>query len=63
MMHVVNFGMYVTPCPHVALSWMEQSRHDNLVQLYRAEMNKGDLAAAAEVMGALDCSCGVRSHS
>ena len=58
-MHMVNFGQYITKCPHVALSWMEQGRHDNLVQLYRANMNKGDREAAAAVLGALDYACSV----
>lgn len=60
-MHMINFGMYGTTCPHVALSWMEQSRHDNLVQLYRANMNKGDREAANHVLAALDIRCSVRN--
>ncbi|KAK9868250.1 hypothetical protein WJX84_010877 [Apatococcus fuscideae] len=63
MMHMVNFGQDITKCPHVALSWMEQGRHDNLVQLYRANMNKGDREAAAAVLGALDYACSGPEHA
>ena len=62
-MHTINMCMCGTPCPHVALAWMEQSRHDNLVQLYRANMNKGDRAAAKEVLAALDIHCSVGTWS
>ncbi|KAK9844362.1 hypothetical protein WJX74_001313 [Apatococcus lobatus] len=61
LMHMMNFGMCGT-CPHVALSWMEQSRHDNLVQLYRANMNKGDRASADQVLAALDIRCSGPEH-